>query len=79
MVENRELRKIIVREIYRFVFYCIIVIAISRYSAISRTVIGGETYTRFFPDLFALHLFAWILIYAIVRFIIWAVVALRKK
>ena len=76
---EKETRKTIAREIFRFAFYCVIVVIVSKYSATSRTVIGGETYTRFFPDLFILHLLAWLLIYAIIRFVIRVVVMLRGR
>ena len=72
-------KTIIAREVFRFAFYCAIVVIVSKYSATSRTVIGGETYTRFFPDLFVLHLLAWLLIYAIIRFVIRVVIMLRGR
>ncbi|MEA3489964.1 MAG: hypothetical protein U9R44_06480 [Candidatus Omnitrophota bacterium] len=66
-------RKILLREVRIFAGYCLIVILISIYSSVSRTVVDGDVHTRFFSDLFVLHLIAWLLVYVIIRAAVWGI------
>ncbi len=76
---DKKTKKIIVREGGIFAFYCVLAIMVSRYSSISRTIVGDKVYTEFFPDLFILHLLAWLIIYAVIRSVILVVRAIRQE
>lgn len=76
---DQKTKKIVLRETSRFAIYFILVFLFSIYSSTSRTMVEGEVVTKFFGDLFGLHLFSWILIYAIIRVAVWFVKALFSK
>jgi hypothetical protein len=66
-------KKILRREARNFAVYFVIVLLVSRYSSTSRTVVDGVVYSRFFLDLFFLHMTAWVMVYALIRGAVWAV------
>ena len=76
---DKKTKNIVIREIFKFAIYFVLVFFFSIYSSTSRTMVDGEVVTKFFGDLFGLHLFSWILIYAIVRGAIWFLKALFSK
>lgn len=52
--------------------YLFIVVLFSVHSSISRDIIGEVVYREFHADLFILNLFAWLIIYALIRGGMWA-------
>ncbi len=69
--DKKKRKKIITREIVYFAVYFVIIVMISLHSSTSVTHVAGKVQTRFFPELLALHLVAWLGIYGIVRGIMW--------
>ena len=76
---EQRTKRIVIRETFRFVIYFVLVFFFSIYSSTSRTMVEGEVITKFFGDLFGLHLFSWILIYAIIRGGVWFFKVLTSK
>lgn len=67
MKGNKDLKINVAKEIRIFFVYFIAAILISLFGSVNKVFVDGAVYSRFFTGLFILNLFAWCIIYAIIR------------